>query len=102
MEVRLRYFDGCPNWRATYERVLALLEERGLADVEVALERVESFEDAERLRFIGSPTILINGLDAFPSPGGSFGLTCRVYETPDGLAGSPTTDQLRRAFSDAA
>lgn len=52
MEVLLRYFDGCPNWRATYDRVLAVLDERGLADVDVALERVESLEDADRLRFI--------------------------------------------------
>jgi hypothetical protein len=21
MEVRLRYFDGCPNWRTAYERL---------------------------------------------------------------------------------
>ena len=60
MEVRLRYFDGCPNWRTAYERLQAL-------GIEPVLERVESPEEAERGRFVGSPTILIDGRDAFPT-----------------------------------
>ena len=32
------------------------------------------------------------GRDAFPTSDPSFGLTCRVYATPDGLAGCPTTE----------
>jgi hypothetical protein len=102
MDIGLRYFEGCPNWRSTYERLATVLEELGLADVEIALERIESPEDADRLRFVGSPTVLINGRDAFPSQEGPFGLTCRIYETPHGLAGSPTTDQLRLALLGAA
>ncbi len=90
MNVRLRYFDGCPNWQTTYDRL------RGLG-IEPALEQVETPEEAERLRFVGSPTILVDGRDPFPILETSFGLSCRLYETPDGLAGSPTVDQLRRA-----
>ncbi len=90
MNVRLRYFDGCPNWRTTYDRL------RGLG-IEPALERVETLEEAERLRFVGSPTILVDGFDPFPISETSFGLSCRLYETPEGLAGSPTVEQLRRA-----
>lgn len=29
------------------------------------------------------------------------GLTCRVFETPEGLAGSPTPEQLRDALHSA-
>jgi hypothetical protein len=36
-----------------------VLREEGLIDVGPALELVETAEDAERLRFVGSPTILI-------------------------------------------
>jgi hypothetical protein len=39
-----------------------------MADVEPILERVETGEGAERLRFIGSPTILVDGRDAFAGP----------------------------------
>jgi hypothetical protein len=69
-----------------------------MADVEPVLERVETAEEAERLRFIGSPTILVDGRDPFAGAEAAFGLTCRVYQTPEGLAGSPTPDQLRGAL----
>jgi len=98
--VTLRYFDGCPHWRIAYDRLRQMREE-GLIDVEPVLELVETPEDAERLRFVGSPTILIDGRDPFGGPEVNFGLSCRVYQTPDGLAGSPTPDQLRGALREA-
>lgn len=62
----IRYFDGCPNWQVADTRVReALLS----ADVgaEVAYELVDAQEEAERLRFAGSPTILLGGADPFPA-----------------------------------
>jgi hypothetical protein len=98
MEVLLRYFEGCPHWQTMHDRLSEALRAEGIASTEPILERVETPEDAERLHFIGSPTILLNGRDPF-SEGTevSFGLTCRVYQTPEGLAGSPTLKQLRTA-----
>jgi len=101
MRVTLRYFDGCPNWHTALARLRDVLREQGMADVEPILEQVETAEDAERLQFIGSPTVLINGRDPFAGAGRAFGLTCRVYETPDGLAGSPTLEQLREVLRTA-
>lgn len=98
-EIRLRYFDGCPHWQAMHDRLGEALRAEGAADLEPILERVETPEDAERLRFIGSPTILVDGRDPFAEgTEASFGLTCRVYQTPDGLAGTPTVEQLRTAL----
>jgi len=65
LRVTLRYFDGCPHWRILYDRLRQVLREEGLVDVEAVLEQVETPEDAERLRFVGSPTILIEGRDPF-------------------------------------
>jgi hypothetical protein len=101
LRVTLRYFDGCPHWRILYDRLRQVVREDGLIDVELVLEQVETPEDAERLRFVGSPTILIEGRDPFAGTGEGFGLSCRVYETPDGLAGSPTLDQLRATLREA-
>ena len=101
LRVTLRYFDGCPHWRLVYDRLRQVLREEGLPDVEPVLEKVETPEDAERLRFVGSPTILIEGRDPFGDAEAAFGLSCRVYTTPDGLAGSPTPDQLRAALRGA-
>lgn len=98
MRVTLRYFDGCPNWVTTFERLSEALREEDMADVRPTLERVETNEDAERLRFIGSPTVLVDGHDPFKTSESTFGLTCRIYQTPDGLAGSPTLEQLREAL----
>jgi hypothetical protein len=51
--------------------------------------------------FVGSPTILVDGRDPFAGAEASFGMTCRVYQTPDGLAGSLTPDQLRGVLRSA-
>lgn len=91
MEIRLRYFDRCPNWQTVSQRLRDALREMGMNDMRLMLERVETTEDAERLRFIGSPTILIDGRDPFAGTDANFGLTCRVYQTPEGLAGPTQT-----------
>ncbi len=65
MEVRLLYFERCPHWQTLHGRLREALRAVGMADVEPILERVETAEDAERLRFIGSPTILVDGRDPF-------------------------------------
>jgi hypothetical protein len=102
MKVTLRYFEGCPHWQTAHDRLREALRAEGMADVELVLERVETAEEAERLRFIGSPTILVDGRDPFAGVGPVFGLTCRVYQTPEGgLAGSPTPEQLREALRSA-
>jgi len=56
MNVTLRYFEGCPHRQTAHDRLLAALRAEGMGDVEPILERVETAEEAERLRFIGSPT----------------------------------------------
>jgi hypothetical protein len=38
--------------------------------------------------------MLINGVDPFADPDAPVGLSCRVYRTDDGPAGSPTVEQL--------
>ncbi|MDU0314090.1 hypothetical protein RKE38_10375 [Phycicoccus sp. M110.8] len=65
----------------------------------MSTQAVESTEDADRLGFTGSPTILLDGTDPFPQPGEISALSCRVYTTPDGLAGSPTVEQLADALT---
>lgn len=59
-------------------------------------------EDAQALRFPGSPTIRLNGADPFPHAAGVAGLTCRVYATTQGVGGAPTVEQLTKAVTTAA
>ncbi|HSN10891.1 MAG TPA: thioredoxin family protein [Propionibacteriaceae bacterium] len=93
MEVTLQYFDDCPSWRITGQRLRAALASAGHSEP-ISYVRVETDEDAERLQFHGSPTILVDGRDPFETSGLTVGLSCRVYRTPAGLAGSPTYEQI--------
>lgn len=98
MRVGLRYFDGCPSWRVTEDRLRQVLEELGLRDVSIELERVETLERAEDAGFRGSPTVLVDGEDPFLDEGAPVGLACRLYRTEDGTEGSPSLGQLRAAL----
>ncbi|MFJ2033692.1 thioredoxin family protein [Streptosporangium sp. NPDC087985] len=99
MDIELLYFAGCPNWQLAQERLSKALTVADRSDLVVNLYAVETDEEAQALRFPGSPTIRIDGHDPFPSAARTYGLTCRVYTTPDGLAGAPTVDQLVQALT---
>ena len=95
VNVTLLYFDDCPSWQTADQHLRALAEE-----MDFTIERVEvtSPEEAEQLRFRGSPSIHIDGDDLFADRDAPVGLSCRIYHTPQGSAGSPTADQLRSAL----
>lgn len=93
LDVVVLYFEECPTWQTAVERVKAACARTGMP-VEVRPLAVTSYEDAFRLGFAGSPTILLDGIDPFAQPGASPALACRLYATPDGMAGAPTVDQL--------
>ncbi|GAB2731052.1 thioredoxin domain-containing protein [Nocardioides pakistanensis] len=96
MDVTLLYFNGCPNWQEMDEALVALAAEH--PDLHLTRRRVETPQEAEEVGFHGSPTVMVDGRDAFDEPDLEVGLTCRRYATPDGYRGAPTLDQLRRAL----
>ncbi|MEI6363083.1 MAG: thioredoxin family protein [Actinomycetes bacterium] len=98
MDLRIRYFDDCPNWRAADDVVHEALATLGLSETLVRHEQVTTMEAAERLGFTGSPTILVDGVDPFASLDDQPGLACRVYSTPDGLRGAPSLAQVVAAL----
>lgn len=94
MEISFQYFDDCPNWQTTYQRLEEAM--KGL-DVQLVMQLVETPDEAAEVGFRGSPSVLIDGVDPFddsdaPAAGT---LACRVYQTEDG---SPSVDQLRDAL----
>jgi hypothetical protein len=98
MEVELRYFDDCPAWRTADGNLRAALQRTGRAGLPIRLLEVTSHEQAVALGFRGSPSILLDGEDAFPATEVAVGFACRIYSTPDGPAGSPTVEQLVAAL----
>ncbi len=99
MDVTLLTFQDCPNWEVADGRLQVLAAER--PDLTVTRRLVETPAEADRVGFLGSPSIQVDGVDVFARPGSQVGLTCRRYVTPDGYAGAPTLDQLRTVLTGA-
>lgn len=101
--VEVLYFDGCPNHERLLEHLPALLEGAGV-DAELVLTEVPDDERAQAMRFLGSPTVRVNGLDIEPGSEQrtDFGLKCRIYRGPEGLSGIPTDQWLLHALAGAA
>lgn len=100
-QIDILYFAACPGWRAAEERVRQVLLEAGLdGAVSVRMVPVETEEDAQALRFVGSPTVRVDGEDVDPAADQrtSFGFQCRLYESEGRLEGLPSTSSIRSAL----
>ena len=94
--VTLLYFDGCPHWHQADELLRGLQAELGFT---LGHGVVETPEAAADIGFVGSPTLLVDGVDPFGTGGEQTGLACRMYDTPDGFRGFPTVAQLRTVLT---
>ena len=99
MKVEILYFDGCPTYEMATKALRAVLAEEGI-EAEVELVAVNSDDEAQRLRFPGSPTVRVDGRDLFPAPEREdWRLGCRIYATPQGFRGSPTAEMLKEVLT---
>ena len=91
-KVELLWWEGCPSW----EQAVAILREEmstvGLDPASLRVREVRTDRDAGHERFVGSPTIRIDGRDVQPPDGEPTGLTCRIYRLRDGRI-SPLPDR---------
>ncbi len=96
MQIQFLYTDNCEHNDLARAALREVMEEEVVrAYVDEIYVRTE--EEARRLGFPGSPTILINGFDI--GGGGRPGLGCREYETADGRKqGWPDKDTIRWAL----
>jgi hypothetical protein len=99
MIVNLMYFEGCPHWHETADHLDVLRQVLG--DFHVRLIEVTTPEAANEWRVHGSPSVTINAVDPASNAKDPVGLTCRMYATDHGVAGSPTREQLSRAIVSA-
>ena len=104
MNVELLWWEGCPSTERALEEVREALSELGLSDVEVHTREILTDGDAREAGFVGSPTILIDGVDLVPAAAEEhIGLSCRVYRRRDGrVTPIPDPDDLREALQRAA
>ena len=99
MKVELYYLDGCPSWQRARENLERALQLEQLS-VQVEAILVADSADVQLKRFIGSPTIRLDGVD-IEGPGAEtrgYGYGCRVYADGTCTAGWPSVNQVRRAL----
>jgi hypothetical protein len=94
MQIDRMYFDGCPSWEGALENLKGALNTEGL-QADIRLVKVEDNDEASRLKFLGSPSFRVNGVDWWPEERKRYNLSCRVYLTPQGMKGTPSIEMLR-------
>lgn len=101
MNVEILYFEGCPSFEMLLPRLRELVAEYAGNPDEITLRAVETFEAAEAARFLGSPTVRVNGRDVDPGADqrNDFGLKCRIYRSGEGQAPVPPDAWIRAALT---
>lgn len=96
MRVVLVFEASCPHVDAARANVRAALAAAGLSAV-FDEQRSDVTDAPEWARALGSPTVLVDGVDVEDTPG--VGGCCRVYRDEDGArASAPSIDAIVRAL----
>jgi hypothetical protein len=101
-QVEILYFEGCPNHEPARALVEQVATQLGIRP-RVVLVLVPEAEAATSLRFLGSPTVRVDGRDVEPGAEErrEFVLSCRVYRGEKGLSGEPEERWIRDALVEA-
>ena len=66
VEVRVLFSEGCDNTPPTIDLIEQISSELGI-EIDLKMVPVESQDQAQQWKFLGSPTVQFNGLDIEPS-----------------------------------
>ena len=99
MEIKFLYYEDCPSHEEALRRLRHAMEDEGVR-APVTIVKVQTDEEAQTLRFTGSPTIFVDGEDIDPPEADAmYGLSCRVYRLEDGrVSPLPSAQMIHRAL----
>jgi hypothetical protein len=101
--VEFLFWAGCPSHERALAELRTAMSETGLDPGAIEVTEILGDDDAERTRFTGSPTILVDGRDVAGETGEPVALACRVYHRRDGrVTALPDPDDVRDALRGAA
>jgi hypothetical protein len=100
--VEILYFEGCPHWEAAQALVEDVVD-RLAVDADIRLVAVADPQDAASKRFLGSPTVRVDGRDVEPGADtrADFSYACRGYRSDGGLSGLPERRFIVAALAEA-
>jgi hypothetical protein len=99
VNVEVLYFEGCPNHEDLVPRVRELMRRAGVP-AEIERRAISDDEAAQRERFLGSPTVRVDGHDVEPGADRreDFGMKCRLYRDAERLSGQPADHWILAAL----
>jgi hypothetical protein len=100
LQIDILFIEGCPNSDAALVRAREAIANEGAA-AEIRMVEIRDAGDAIAQRFLGSPTIQIDGQDAEPEARlrRDYGFMCRTYRASNGsVAGAPSVDLIATAI----
>ena len=94
------YYDDCPHYPEALDVLKEVLSEEHI-ETDVNMIRVANVDEAQQLKFVGSPTIRINGEDVEPEieQHTDYHGHCRMYLYRGQLFSWPPKEMLQDACS---
>lgn len=84
MDIKFLYFEGCPNSEGALQLLKEVCKEYNIPEENIEMVEINSMEEAIKYRFLGSPSIQINGRDIESSRWNDKPLYgCRVYNNKE-------------------
>lgn len=96
MKIEFLYFDGCPNHETALTNLKEVIFETGI-ECGIDIIKVEQPEDVTKHRFLGSPSIRINGqdLEIVEDESTDYSMRCRRYKNGETIEGFPSKELIR-------
>src|SRR5437588_7621844 len=102
MEIEVLYFDGCPNHGPAVQLLRDVLAEQEI-QATISEVNVRDSDEAQRIGFLGSPSVRVNGVDIDPSARLSreCGMMCRTYTVNGRREGTPSREMVLQVILSA-
>jgi hypothetical protein len=102
MKIELLYFEGCTAYQTALKHLEEVIQEKKL-NAGVEMVKLKNDKQAREQRFLGSPTIRINGQDIEPDAQQirEFSIRCRLYLEGDRVNEWPGKELMRHAIEQA-
>lgn len=103
MKIEILYSSECPGHDHAQELVKEIVKEEGI-DANVQSIEVHNDEEARQREFLGSPTIIVDGMDVEPEAreDEDYGVRCRKYMVDGEEQAWPSPEMIRRAVREAS